>query len=120
MAEVKDGWARKYEIVPEELGLPRYTYGELLGGSPQENAEILRAILTGRETGARRDMVLANAAAALMVGGKVSKLRDGVMLAAELIDSGKAQQKFEQFVTESNRIAAAGSSTDGASLHVGV
>jgi anthranilate phosphoribosyltransferase len=108
VAEVKDGWAKKYEVVPSDLGLPRYTYEELAGGSPQENADLLRAILAGKERGARRDMVLANAAGALVVGEKVENLRSGVKLAAELIDSGAAQRKLDQLVLESNRLASAG------------
>jgi len=108
VAEVRDGWARKYEIRPEDLGLPRYTYEELAGGTPEQNAAILRAIFAGEEKGARRDMVVANAAGALLVGGKVDSLRDGVKLAQELIDSGLAQQKLDQLITESNRIAKAG------------
>ncbi|MDI6827533.1 MAG: anthranilate phosphoribosyltransferase [Armatimonadota bacterium] len=106
VAEVKDGWARKYEIKPEDIGLPRYTYEELAGGTPEENAAILKAILRGEEKGARRDMVVANAAGALMVGGRVDNLRDGVKLAQELIDSGAAWRKFEEFAAESNRIAS--------------
>jgi len=107
VAEVKDGWARKYEIRPEDMGLPRYTYEELAGGTPEQNAAILRGILSGEEKGARRDMVLANAAGALMVSGKVDNLRDGVQLAAELIANGAAMKKLEQLVAESNRIAKA-------------
>jgi len=106
VAEVKDGWAKKYEVVPSDLGLPRYTYEELAGGSPQENADIVTAILSGDEKGARRDMVLANSAAALLVGGKVGDLRSGVKLAAEMIDSGAAGQKLAELVRHSNRIAA--------------
>jgi len=108
VAEVKDGWARKYEISPGDLGLPRYSYEELAGGTPGQNAAILKAILSGTEKGARRDMVLANAAGALMVSGKADTLRDGVKLAAELISSGAALAKLEQLITESNRIAKAG------------
>jgi len=107
VAEVKDGWARKYEIRPEDMGLPRYTYEELAGGTPEQNAAILRGILSGEEKGARRDMVLANAAGALMVSGKVDNLRDGVQLAAELIANGAAMKKLDQLVAESNRIAKA-------------
>lgn len=106
VAEVKDGWAKKYEVVPSDLGLPRYTYEELSGGSPQENADIVTAILSGSEKGARRDMVLANSAAALLVGGKVGDLRSGVKLAAEMIASGAACQKLAELVRQSNRIAA--------------
>jgi anthranilate phosphoribosyltransferase len=107
-AEVKDGWARKYELRPEDMGLPRYTYEELAGGTPEQNAAILRDIISGKEKGARRDMVLANSAAALMVSGKVSTLRDGVNMAAELISSGAARNKLDQFIEESRRIAQAG------------
>jgi len=110
VAEVKDGWAKKYEIAPEQLGLARHTYEDLAGGTPEQNAEILRAILTCKEQGARRDMVLANAAAAILVGGKVSSLRDGVQMAARLIDSGAALEKLDQLIAESNRIASAGTS----------
>ena len=108
VAEVRDGWARKYELRPEDIGLPRYTYEDLLGGTPEENASIVRAIIAGEEKGARRDMVLANAGAALLVGGKVEELRAGVDLARELIDSGEALRKLEQFIAASNRIAQAG------------
>lgn len=108
VAEVKDGWAKKYELRPEDMGLPRHTYEELSGGTPDDNAAIVKGILIGEEKGARRDMVLANSAGALMVGGKVDDLRSGVKLAAELIDSGAAYKKLEQFIAESNRIASAG------------
>ena len=108
VAEVKDGWAKKYELVPGDFGLPRSTYEELAGGDPQQNADLVCAILAGKERGARRDMVLANAAAALLVGGKAADLRTGAKLAAELIDSGEARKKLDQLIAESNRIAAAG------------
>jgi anthranilate phosphoribosyltransferase len=108
VAEVKDGWAKKYEIVPSDFGLPCYTYEELAGGDPQQNAELVCAILAGKEGGARRDMVLANAAAAILVGGKVADLRAGAKLAAELIDSGAARKKLDQLIAESSRIAAVG------------
>lgn len=108
VAEVKDGWAKKYEIKPEDLGLRRSTYEDITGGTPEENAAMLKAILSGEERGAKRDMVVANAAAALMVGGKIDNIRDGARMAEELIDSGAAWSKFEQLVAESNRIAAGG------------
>jgi anthranilate phosphoribosyltransferase len=107
VAEVRDGWARKYELRPEDVGLPRYTYDDLLGGTPDENAAIVRAIIAGEEKGARRDMVLANAGAAMLVGGKVEDLRAGVDLAREMIDSGEALRKLEQFIAASNRVAQA-------------
>ncbi|KAA6185044.1 anthranilate phosphoribosyltransferase [Thiohalocapsa marina] len=108
VAEVKDGWAKKYEVTPADFGLKTYTYEELLGGDPAQNAELVRAILTGTEQGARRAMVIANAAAALLVGGKATDLGSGARLAADLIDSGAARQKLDQLIAESNRIAAEG------------
>jgi anthranilate phosphoribosyltransferase len=108
VAEVKDGWAKKYEITPADFGLPTYTYEELSGGDPQRNALLVRAILDGTEQGARRAMVLANAAAALLVGGKAADLGSGARLAAELIDSGAARRKLDELIAESNRIAAEG------------
>lgn len=107
VAEVRDGWARKYELRPEDIGLPRYTYDDLLGGTPEQNATIVRAIIAGEEKGARRDMVLANAGAAMLVGGKVEELRAGVDLARQTIDSGEALRKLEQFIAASNRVAQA-------------
>lgn len=106
VAEVKEGWARKYELRPEDIGLPRYTYEELAGGTPEQNAAIVRDVLSGVEKGARRDMVLANAGGALVVGGKAASLRDGVKLAADLIASGAAKRKLDQLIAESNRIAS--------------
>ena len=71
-------------------------------GFPEENAEITRRILKG-EKGSRRDAVLMNAGAALYIGGKADSMEDGIRLAAELIDSGKAYEKLEQFIEVSNR-----------------
>jgi anthranilate phosphoribosyltransferase len=90
-----------------DFGLPTYSYEQLLGGDPQQNAHLLRAILAGHERGARRDMVIANAAGPLLVGGKAESLREGAARAAELIDSGAAMRKLDQLITESNQIAAA-------------
>jgi len=104
VAEVKDGWAKKYEITPEQLGLPRSTYEELAGGTPQKNADILRGIFRGELRDARRDMVLANAAAALTVSGKADDLRAGVKMAADLIDRGAAEEKLREWIEQSNRI----------------
>ena len=106
LAEVKDGWAKSTSIAGRfRLRTP---YEELTGGTAQENADLLRAIFAGEERGARRDMVLANAAAGLLVGGKAADLPAGVRLAAELIDSGAAGEKLDDLVAESNRIASSG------------
>ncbi len=85
-----------------ELDLPRATLPELQGGTPQENLTITRDILRGRK-GPKRDIVLLNAAAALMVGGKASSLREAVALAAQAVDSGKALGKLEQLIAFSQK-----------------
>lgn len=92
VAELRDGKVHEFEIHPEEAGLPVHPFDSILGGTPQENAAALRALLAG-ERGAYRDAVLLNAAAALLVAGKATNLREGVEMAAESIDSGRAAEK---------------------------
>ena len=102
VCEIKDGWYKMYTITPEQFGLERCTKDDLKGGSPQENAEILKAVLSG-EKGAKRDAVLMNAGASLYIGGKADSMQDGIKLAAELIDSGKAMAALEKLVVISNK-----------------
>lgn len=99
----KEGKIRMSTITPESAGLKRGETGELLGGTPAENAAITRAILEGRERGAKRDAAVLNAAAALLVAGKADSLAKAVKLTEETIDSGRALRKLEQFVALSNR-----------------
>ncbi len=101
----KDGQFKMDTITPEAVGLKRGAEGNLLGGTPQENAAITRAILEGKERGAKRDAAVINAAAALFVAGKAGSMKEAVGLAEETIDSGKALAKLEQFVELSNRHA---------------
>lgn len=101
VCEFKDGWFKSYVIAPEDFGLERCTKEDLVGGTPEENAQITHAILQG-EKGPKRNAVLMNAGAALYIGGKASTLQDGITLAAELIDSGKAAQTLEQLIAVSN------------------
>jgi anthranilate phosphoribosyltransferase len=89
-----------------DLGLRRATRAEIRGGTPQENAKITRDILSGQERGAKRDIVLLNAAAALVAGGKADDLAEGLELAADSIDSGRAQQAMRNLVALSNSFAA--------------
>ena len=84
-------------ITPEEFGLKRCRKEELKGGTPEENAEITRKILRG-ENGPKWDAVLMNAGASLYIGGKAENLKDGIRLAAELIDSGKAMEILEKLI----------------------
>lgn len=102
VCEIKNGWFRTYTITPEQFGLERCTKEELKGGTPAENAAITRAILSG-EKGAHRNAVLMNAGAALYIAGKADTMEDGVKLAAELIDSGKAAATLEKFIEVSTR-----------------
>lgn len=97
VCEFSDGTYKSYEMCPEDFGFRRCEKADLKGGSPVENAEIVRGILNG-EKGPRRDVVLMNAGAALYVAGKAESLENGVVLAAELIDSGAALRKLEAFV----------------------
>lgn len=97
VCEFSDGTYKSYEMCPEDFGFRRCEKADLKGGSPVENAEIVRGILNG-EKGPRRDVVLMNAGAALYVAGKAESLENGVGLAAELIDSGAALRKLEAFV----------------------
>jgi len=102
VCEIKDGAHKTYVITPEEFGFDRCSKADLVGGNPEENAEITRAILKG-EKGPRRDAVLMNAGAALYIGGKADSFKDGIALAAELIDSGKAYATLEKVIEVSNR-----------------
>lgn len=102
VCEIKDGWFKSYVVTPEQFGFERCTKADLAGGTPEENAQITRAILNG-EKGHKRNAVLMNAGAALYVGGKAESMEEGVKLAAELIDSGKAAETLRRFVEVSSR-----------------
>lgn len=101
VCEVKDGTFKSYTISPEQFGLTRCKKEELTGGTPDENAAITKAVLAG-EQGARRTAVVLNAGAGLYVAGKADSIEAGIRLAEELIDSGKAEKKLEEFVKYSN------------------
>ena len=101
VCEIRDGWFRSFVITPEEFGLERCNKEDLRGGTPQENAGIVRAILKG-ETGPKRNAVLLNAGACLYIGGKADSIREGVELAARIIDSGKAAETLDKLIRISN------------------
>ncbi|MCS6872701.1 MAG: anthranilate phosphoribosyltransferase, partial [Anaerolineae bacterium] len=103
VSELRNGSVRTYMLDPRELGFSRCDPSELRGGDPQTNAAITRRILTGEENGAKRDVVLLNAAAALVAGGAAETLADGVRLAAESIESGAALAKLEALVAYTAR-----------------
>ncbi|MDY3929801.1 MAG: anthranilate phosphoribosyltransferase [Clostridia bacterium] len=102
ICEFKDGWYKKYVIAPEDFGFERCTKKDLEGGTPEENARITRAILSG-EKGAKRNAVLMNAGASLYIGGKAETMKDGIIMAADLIDSGKALKTLDKFIELSNK-----------------
>ncbi len=97
VCELKDGGLRSYLISPEEFGLPRAELGDLRGSTADGNAALLREILAGTP-GPQRDVVLMNAAAVLLAGDRVGTLQQGVALAGEVIDDGRALTKLEQLV----------------------
>lgn len=101
VCEIKNGWYKTYTITPEQFGFERCTKEDLKGGTPQENAQIVRRLLGG-ELGHKRNAVLLNAGASLYLAGKADDLNDGIKLAAELIDSGKALKTLEMFIEKSN------------------
>ena len=98
VCEINNGHYRSYVIQPEDFGLKRCTKDELVGGTATENAEITKGILSGRIQGAKRDAVCMNAGAALYIGGKADSIGEGIKLAQQLIDSGAAMKKLEEFV----------------------
>lgn len=102
VCEFKDGWFRSYTIAPEDFGFERCTKDDLKGGTPKENAKITREILGGAK-GHKRNAVLMNAGAALYIGGKAETLKDGIALAAKIIDSGKALETLDKLIKVSNR-----------------
>jgi anthranilate phosphoribosyltransferase len=104
VSEVREGVVRTFTVRPEDFGLARATIGDLRGGDREQNAEIIRAILDG-EGSPRRDIVLMNAAAAVVAGAKAPDLKDGVALAARSIDTGAAREKLERLVTFSRKLA---------------
>jgi anthranilate phosphoribosyltransferase len=105
ISEVREGVVRTFTVRPEDFGLARATIADLQGGDREQNAQIIRGILVG-EPGPRRDIVLMNAAAALVAGGKARDLKEGVELAARAIDTGAARATLESLVVRSRQLAA--------------
>jgi anthranilate phosphoribosyltransferase len=105
ISEVHEGVVRSSRVRPEDFGMPRAAIRDLQGGDREENAGIIRQLLQG-ETGPRRDIVLMNAAAALVAGGRAREFKEGVEIAARSIDTGAARGKLDALVTLSQRLAA--------------
>lgn len=101
VCEIKDGWFRTTVISPEDFGFERCTKEDLKGGTPEENTKIVRDILGGQK-GNKRNAVLMNAGASLYIGGKADSMKEGIELAAEIIDSGKALETLDKLIEVSN------------------
>ena len=101
LCEVKNGWLRTYELTPEQFGFKRCGKNELAGGTPDENAAILRSVLSG-EKGAKRNAAVLNSSAALYIAGKYDSIEAAVKIAENIIDSGKAIEKLNEFIKYSN------------------
>jgi anthranilate phosphoribosyltransferase len=97
VSELHNGQIKTYHLDPQEIGLPRTELKELLGGTVEENVKITKDLLQGKR-GPKRDIVLLNAAAIILCGGKATNLKEGLALAAEIIDSGKAFKKLEDLI----------------------
>ena len=101
VCELRDGRLKCYEIAPEDIGMERCSKEDIVGGNPRENAEITLSILNGQK-GPKRNAVVLNSAAALYVAGKADSIEDGVRLASEIIDSGRAKKQLEKFIEYTN------------------
>src|SRR5262245_31258266 len=104
VSEVREGLVRTFTVRPEDFGMARASIADLRGGDREQNAQIIRGLLDG-EPGPRRDIVLMNAAAALVAGARARDLKEGVALAAQSIDGGEARSKLGQLVALSQRLA---------------
>lgn len=103
ITELKEGKIKSYFITPEELGFARRNLGEIQGGDAKVNSEIIRNIFLG-EKGAKRDILLMNSGAGLYVSGKADSIKDGVDIAKEIIDSGKAYEKLLQYASYTKEV----------------
>ena len=103
ICEIRDGWFQSYEITPEQFGYTRCEKSELTGGTPEENAQITKDILSGKERGAKRCAVCLNAGAAIYIAGKAASIEEGVRKAEQIIDDGLALKKLDTFIEESGK-----------------
>ena len=102
VAEIKDGKIDTYQVTPAQFGLKCCDMKELQGGDGTVNAQITKDILSGKEQGPKRDIVLLNAGATLYIGGKAKDIAEGMKIAAETIDSGAAMKTLEAMVEITN------------------
>ncbi|MCK4491442.1 MAG: anthranilate phosphoribosyltransferase, partial [Candidatus Altiarchaeales archaeon] len=98
ISELRENEIRTYFVKPEDFSLRRAEIGDLAGGSTKENAKILTDILRGEDRGPRMEITLLNSAAGMVVGGMAEDLGKGVEVARDVLDSGKAYKKLEEFI----------------------
>ncbi|MCD8346364.1 MAG: anthranilate phosphoribosyltransferase [Lachnospiraceae bacterium] len=103
VCEIRNGQYTSYVLTPEQFGYERCAKEELVGGTPEENAAITRAILNGTDRGPKRQAVCLNAGGALYIAGKAATIEEGVRMAERLIDDGSANKVLEQFIELSNQ-----------------
>jgi len=103
VAEYKDGHVETYEIKPTDFGIKLAELKEIQGGSPEDNAKIIQDILSGKEKGPKRNIVLLNAGAAIYTAGKADSIQDGIDIAKDSIDSGKALEKLNNLKDWTNK-----------------
>ena len=102
--EIRFGEITSYTITPEQFGLRRCALQELVGGTPEGNAQISKDILTGKEKGPKRDIVVMNAGMSLYLGKDGISLEEGIQMAQDILDSGKAYEKLQEFVKLTNEV----------------
>jgi anthranilate phosphoribosyltransferase len=100
--ELRNGIITSYELIPEDLDLRRCRPNDIITGTPEANAIMIKDVFSGKEKGPRRQAVILNAAGALMIGDQADSLKEGVKLAQEIIDSGKAQDKLNELIEASH------------------
>ena len=98
VAELENGEVTSYRLHPRDLGLALYDQKDVLGGSAEENAKTIRRVLAGEIQGAKRDIVLLNAGAAFYIVDKAASIKEGITMAAEVIDSGEAAEQLERYI----------------------
>jgi anthranilate phosphoribosyltransferase len=103
ICEINNGWFKSSVITPEQFGFERCSKDDLLGGTPEQNAATVRAILAGQEQGPKRDAVLLNTGFALVAAGIVDDVAAGVQMAREVVASGTAVGRLNKLIEESNR-----------------
>jgi anthranilate phosphoribosyltransferase len=107
VVELRDGEIQSFTLTPEEAGLERASSESLAQGDPDENAEVARAVLSGKRQGVERSLVQLNAGAALYVGGVADSIAAGVLKAGEALDSGAAAELLERYVSKTKELLPA-------------